>query len=162
MANPENSESRAYLRLVLGTFSFIGVLTALNAVIIMNSVGSNIFKPLQRNIASVSVSQPQIRRAVPAPTVKIDCRERPSKIHLTTLATNTRFVFSHCPSVGRLLNKANNNQGDIFPLKNKIWTSDFIALAPGKNSIIAPLGKTSQVIEITREKPKPPPSNKAL
>ena len=162
MANYKLSETKAFLRLVLGTFSVLGLLTAANVLMIMNSVGTDIFKPLKRNIASVAPVSKYAPEKIESPTVEINCRKNKKAVKITTKATSARIFFKNCKKIGRLLNESNQNQGDIFPLEANQWTSDFIFLNPGENRIKAPIGKTTQIIEITREIIKKSKANKAL
>lgn len=157
-----SSESKAYLRLVFGTFAVLIAVAALNILIIINSLGTNIFKPIQRNIAAVAAIPEVKPKKIMAPVIEINCRNKKALDSVTTLAPNARFTFKNCKNVGRLINKSNKNQGDIFPLKKNQWTSDYVALSPGKNLITAPLGKETKTIEITRKVVKKVKQNNAL
>ena len=129
---------------------------------ILSSVGNNVFKPLKRNIASVS-NQPIAKlKDVHSPIIEIDCKKKSQATKLKTKAVSARVLFKNCKEVGRPINESNQNQGDIFPLKKHHWTSDFIFLKQGSNKIIAPLGEKIQTIEIIRQKTKKLASSKAL
>jgi hypothetical protein len=54
MARKSKSETLSFIRLVSVTLLILGVLTALNTVIILNNLGTEILTPLKRNIASVA------------------------------------------------------------------------------------------------------------
>ena len=157
-----SKESKAYLRIVGITFGVLAAIAGLNVLIIINSLGTNIFKPIQRNIAAVTqVPQVEIEK-IKAPIIEVDCRKKDQKITIETKAPSARFLFKNCKQVGRMINEANQNNGDIFPLKGDKWTSDYIFLKPGINKILAPLKDRTQTIEVTRQIIKKPTSNKAL
>lgn len=162
MGRTEMSETRAFIRLVMGTFGVLGLLTAINVLMIMNSLGTNIFKPITRNIAAVAAVEEVIVEEVASPIIEINCRKKLDTVKIITKATSARVFFKNCKEIGRLINESNKNEGDIFPLKKNQWTSDFISLNEGKNSIKAPIGDKTQTIEITRELVKKKTVNKAL
>ncbi len=156
------NETKAYLRLILGTFSVLAVLTAVNILIILNALGTDVFKPFQRNIAAVSTAPVTIVEKIQSPIVEINCRKKIDVLRVKTKAPSARIFFINCEKVGRLVNQSNQNQGDIFPLKKNLLTSDFIFLNEGENAIIAPIGDSVQRIEITREVTKSSDPDKAL
>ncbi len=162
MGHTEISETKAYLRLVMGTLSFIGVLTAINVLMILNALGTDVFQPFQRNIAAVTDAIELPSPKVESPIIEINCRKKLDILRVKTKASSARVFFKNCESIGRLINESNQNQGDIFPLKKNLWTSDFIFLNEGKNQIKAAIGDNTQSIEITREVIKPANPNKAL
>jgi hypothetical protein len=162
MARSEISETKAFLRLVSGTLTILGLLTAVNVLMIMNSLGTNIFKPITRNIAAVTTVEELPPVKVASPIIEINCLKKLDTVKVVTKASSARVFFKNCQSIGRLINETNRNQGDVFPLKKNQWTSDFINLKEGKNSIKAPIGDNTQTIEITRELIKKKTTNKAL
>lgn len=163
MGQDDRSETKAFLRLIGTTFWVILGIAFINFLIIMNSLGNDIFKPIQRNIAAVTTVTPIMKKMViQSPTIEIDCTKKIEVHALNTLANSARVTFINCKKVGRLLNASNDNQGDIFPLKKNSWTSDYISLSPGKNRLSAALGDKIQTIEITREVRKKESPDKAL
>ncbi len=162
MGQTQFNETKAYLRLILGTFSVLAVLTAVNVLIILNALGTDVFKPFQRNIAAVSTAPVKIVEKIQSPIIEINCRKKIDVLRVKTKAPSARIFFKNCKQVGRLVNQSNQNQGDIFPLKKNLLTSDFIFLNEGENSIVAPIGESIQRIEITREVTKSPDLDKAL
>ena len=163
MGKKNFSETKAYLRLVLTTLWIISAIAFLNFLIIMNSLGTDIFKPIQRNIAAVTSQGPIMKKIeIVSPIIEINCRNDLKTKTRNTRAHSARVVFKNCKEVGRLINQSNDNQGDVFPLKKHSWTSDYISLKPGLNTITAPLGEKTQTIEITREVIQKLSENKAL
>lgn len=151
MAKYLSAETKSFLRLFYSTLWVLAGITALNVLIILNSLGSNVFKPLQRNIASVAPAPVVEEEMVPATVVIIDCKMQKLPNAIDTQSNQARFHFLNCDEVGRVINQANKNQGDIFPLGPKEWTTDFIQLSEGSNQMTVPLGGKPQSIEIKRE-----------
>lgn len=151
MGQHNMSETKAFLRLVFGTLMVLGLLTAANVLMIMNSLGTDVFKPFQRNIAAVSTTPIVLAEKIRSPIIEINCQKKLDILRVKTKASSARIYFKNCDSIGRIVNESNNNQGDLFPLEKNLWTSDYIFLKEGKNMIKAPLGKETQSIEIVRE-----------
>ncbi len=162
MGRTETLETRAFIRLVLGTLTVLGLLTGANVLLILNAVGSDIFTPIQRNIAAVTSEAEVGPRKVSSPVIEINCNKELGTLRVRTQAASVRVIFRNCENIGRILNKSNKNQGDVFPLKGATSTSDFVFLSEGLNSIEVPLGDETQVIEITREVVKTAEPDKAL
>ncbi len=162
MGQSEKSETKAYVRLVMGTLTFIGVLTAINILMILNALGTNVFKPLQRNIAAVATKPVIIAEKIQSPIIEINCRKKLDTLRVKTKAPSARVFFKNCKKVGRIINESNQNEGDLFPMKKNLLTSDYIFLNEGKNQIKAPIGEKVQTIEITRESTTKEAANKGL
>jgi hypothetical protein len=156
------SETRAYLKLVFSTLMALAFLTSLNALIIMDSLGSNIFQPLQRNIAAVTQVEEVEEKGVASPIVEINCKNQRDTLRVRTKASSARLFFKNCELIEELVNTSNKNEGDIFPLKKRQWTSDFIFLQEGENNIQVQLEKKIQHIEITREVERKPSTSQPL
>ncbi len=162
MAQFLSSETKSYIKLVTGTLAFIGLISAINILIILNSVGSEIFKPLQRNIASVSNETSTEETLTPSLLIEFDCKKNQMIAKTQTLSGNLRLLFHSCKKVSRPANLTNNSQADLFSIGNQAWTSDFISLSPGENKVSFQYGKRTQIIEIIRETIKESTDNKAL
>lgn len=161
MYDEEYQKRRAFWRITFWTFSFLAILTGLNALFIVNSLGRGLFKPLTRTVASVPTEvQAKIEMPVP-PLIEVNCAKK-SPIQLATRASSTRLMFKNCKAIERVVNVSNLAKGDIFPLDNKHWTSDFISLKLGENLIKAKIGDHTQIININRETSKKPTDDKAL
>ncbi len=162
MARKSKSETLSFLRLVSVTLLVLGVLTALNTVIILNNLGTEILTPLKRNIASVAEKKKNEDLFAPAITLRWNCKKQNKLEPHITNADQVRLEFYECEKPERPINQANNSQADLFPINKNSWTSDFLPLSPGKNKIAFKVGKKSQVIEITRDTPSPQVADKAL
>ena len=162
MSDNTKSEKKAFIRLTFWTLTILGVMTCLNALFIINSVGNDVFQPLKRNLASVQEQEEQVAEKITSPIIKFDCKSKKSLKKVHTKAKTARFTFVNCKEVEHLTNESNNSQGDLFALKNKQWTSDFILLSPGQNHIKTKAGDRIQVVEINRVIINSSPTNKAL
>lgn len=162
MGPSQTSETKAYIRLVMGTLTMITALTAVNVLIIMNSLGTNLFMPLHRNLASVAAAPVKLAEKVASPIIEINCRKKRDTLHIKTQASSVRLYFNHCRKIGAIINESNNSHGDAFPLKGKAWTSDFIPLQIGDNQVKVDLKNGTQTIEIIRKESIVAATNKAL
>ena len=151
MPSSSTKKKKALVKLSLWTLFILMLTSGLNALFILNSVGSGIFKPAQRSLAAIEDSKMKDDVRAKALVLEVDCRKKIKPLERKTRATSARVHFKNCEKIGRMVNESNHNQGDVFPLNKGLWTSDFIALSPGKNAIKAPIGKAVQVINITRE-----------
>lgn len=162
MARTRKSETLSYIRLVSITLLVLGVLTALNTVIILNNLGTEILSPLKRNIASVAEKENTEEISVPAITLSWNCAKEKTWEPQTTTADQIRLEFHKCKKPERPINKANDSQADLFPINKNSWTSDFLPLSLGKNKLAFKIGKDTHVIEITRNTSSPELEDKAL
>ena len=157
MASSPTNEKRVISQLVLKIFCFLGGLALLNAFIMVETVGHRAFKPLGREVASLS-KPPKEEIIGDTLLIPINCELSPQPLSLQTKASMVRLLFENCPRVGRPLNPQNQSQGDLFQLSKNQWTSDFIFLSEGQNRLEMKLGKNKQIIEINRENKKSPQS----
>ena len=162
MAESNQTDNKTFMRLVLWTLSVLVVMTGLNILFIINSVGTNLFSPLKRNIASVENEEPINLEKFASPIIEINCQVKKARDPILTKASSARVFFKNCAQVDQLVNESNHDQGDLFPLANKEWTSDYLSLSPGQNRIKATIGDDVQIIEIKREIVKKKTSPKAL
>lgn len=161
MSTPISSEKKAIVRVVIWTLSIISLLTCVNLLFIVSSVGPGISIPFPRNVASVPKVE-LITEEFISPVIEVDCKNLRKDQQIITKAPTTRISFKHCKNIGRVENQSNKNQGDIFPLPGQKWTSDFIFLNPGQNHLKIPANGNVYTIEITREMLKKEASKKAL
>lgn len=162
MSGGKFSETKALIRLFLGTFSVLGLIAAINVAIILDSVGHEVLQPLTRNIASVDLEENPQPVIVKAPIWRVSCQSWSDKLVFRTKAESARLEFNQCPEIHSLINQANQNSGDLFNLKSGPITSDFISLDEGLNKIQVLVGKATKTIEITREPLAPLINDKEL
>lgn len=162
MSDAIKSEKKAVTQLILKTFVFLGLLTCVNAVFIVNAVGLDVFEPLKRNLASVQPDrvQPQLE-GVFSPKVRVDCRSKTIP-EVRTKASSARIIFENCGTLSDIINKTNGNQGDLFAINNQSSTTDFILLNDGMNQIHFATIEGPEVLVIHRENLQNPESTKAL
>ena len=153
-------EKSATFKLVTWSFSIVVGLAAINSFIIVSSVGTNL-NPFEREVASVPPIQ-KVNEELISPTIEYDCKNVIPNFQITTKAPTIRVQFKGCKSVGRVTNKSNKNQGDVFFLPNEDWTSDFIFISHGKNAISIPVDSKIHTINIIRSKVIPESAQKAL
>lgn len=162
MLEAHPTEQKTFLRLVVWTLTVIGLMTGLNALVIMNSLGTELFQPLKRTLASEKVVTQVIPEKIDSPVIEVNCRLKRKAMKLNTKASSARIIFKNCADVNQITNHSNQNQGHIFPIKKGFLTSDYLFLSPGKNRIEAKLGKSTQVIEINRKISRSNQASKAL
>ncbi|MEM7645271.1 MAG: hypothetical protein AAF203_00045 [Pseudomonadota bacterium] len=155
MSRYEMSPLKAVLRLCLWTFFILGGMTGLNALIIVNKLGTDLFKPLSRNIASVGTFESERPAPEPAPTLEIDCRKKKVDQKIVTTAPNFRLVFKNCESIQSIKNLANHTEGDVFPINKKTSTSDFISLNLGENRIKTTIASKVHEFQVVRKDDSP-------
>lgn len=153
------NERKAVWHLFFWSLLLFGGLTAINAVIMVNSIGPNILQPIQRNIASVTTPKTLLPKPDNAPRIEIDCTQSKTQHSQRTTALSFRIQLENCTNVAEVINESNHNEGHLFEMSKNQWTTDFISLDKGLNKIKINLGKSTQVIEITRKELKKPSSS---
>jgi hypothetical protein len=154
MSFDNQNEGKAFLRIVFTTVFILTFMTGLNFLFIFNSMGANPFAPIERTIASIPEIKTNTKEKITTPVIEVNCQVPVDNLAINTKSYSVRIVFKNCPTVTSLINQSNNNESDLFPVDKNSWTTDFIVLKSGQNSLLAQWEKSKQMIEIYREKLK--------
>ncbi len=162
MAYRQNNQSLTR-SLILWTFVIFASLTAANALYVVTLAGVWSDQSSQRQLASDSHPPAQtVPLKVKDEPITIDCQFKQRIKPRKTLYANTRIVLKNCERARSIINLANNSYADLFFISKNNWTTDFIVLNHGLNSIEIEWGANKQTIEINREKPTAPEGSKDL
>jgi hypothetical protein len=103
-----------------------------------------------RQVASVEASVGLDSSAWSGPSiVEVDCRDRSERPPFAVPAQHLRLKTKGCEITG-LENKSNGFRATIFPLSDRIFSSDYISLQKGENRIvITAMGETEDFFQIT-------------
>ncbi len=160
MSKWSRDEKKAFNVLAGWSTGLILLITGANAFLIMNSFRKIEGPTETRNIASLQSQTLLIGPEVPV--LHLDCQQNKPSIHITTQSSSARIHIQNCPKVKALKNKSNQGLAHLFPLDNGGWTSDFIQLNEGPNSIQVDWEDGQQLLEITRKKDPSLTANKEL
>lgn len=160
MSKWSRDEKKAFTVLAGWSFGLIVLITGANAFLILNSFRKVEGPKVSRNVASL---QSQILLKGPeVPVMHWDCQQNKQSAQMTTQSPSARIHIQNCPKIKSLKNKSNQGLAHLFPLENGSWTSDFIQLNEGSNSIQIDWDESQQVLEITRETNPSLTANKEL
>ena len=160
MSKWSRDEKKAFTVLAGWSLGLILLIASVNTLLIFNSFRMVESRKETRQVASLQAKVPL--KGTKAPVMHWDCQKSKQQTRMTTQSLSARVQIQNCPKIKVLKNKSNQGLAHLFPLESGSWTSDFIQLKEGSNSLLIDWGERQQVLEITREMPASLTANKEL